>query len=174
MASGMPSDEPFIDVSTLRRHKKNNIQMKRGTGKEIIKSGISKLFVSLPVRGSKFSLAAMCNSIRKYIGDSQFRCKKRFSTKGFTSPFEIYGTSGDLQKLFREEIWPKDTILQFTEDVKKLPFDLEDDDVESEEYVKKRVVESRNYRSQGPNTTLQGRNATLQTRQGGAESSASS
>jgi hypothetical protein len=109
----------------------------------------------------------MCCRIRKFIGDSPFRCKKRFSTKGFTSPFEIYGRSSDLQKLFKEEIWQRGTLLQFTEDEKTLPMDYADPDLESENDVKRRVAEARNIRQQG-------RDATPGARQETAESASSS
>jgi hypothetical protein len=137
-------DEGFTNVSEIRKGKKKSSSLvKRGTGNLQAVSGISKLFVSLPVPGSRYSLTAMTCRIKQYIGDATFKCKKRFSTKGGSSPFEIYGKKEDLIKIFKAELWEQNSYLQFTESEHRLPLDINDDDQKSEEAVRRRIEELR-------------------------------
>ena len=153
--SSKDDDEPlssnqqgFTDVSALRKRNsklKKNTNVKIGNGRTLQESfaanGTAKLFVSLPYPGSRYPLRRMTERVKRHLGEeSSFKCKKRLSSKGNTSPFEIYGDANLLESvLFDENIWEERTCLQLVKKNVRLPKDYNQPDIESENDVKERV-----------------------------------
>lgn len=144
----LPSNqEGFVEVSASRRKKRTskNCNLKIGTGRTvedgIAPEGIGKLFVSLPFPGSRFPLWRMKERIKRHLGDATVvTCKKRLSTRGNTSPFEIYGNADRLESvLFNEDIWEAKSCLQLVTKNVRLPKDYNRPDEESEKDVQERI-----------------------------------
>jgi hypothetical protein len=84
----------------------------------------------------------MIARIKHRLGDVPFKCKKRLSTKGNTSPFEIYGDANKIESaLFVEDIWEARTHLQLIKRNVLLPKDYDLPDAESEKDVRARAEE---------------------------------
>ena len=146
----LPSNQQgFTDVSAIRKKKasRKNPNVKIGTGRTLQESfatiGTAKLFVSLPYPGSRYPLKRMKERVKQHLGEEAlFKCKKRLSTKGNTTPFEIYGDANLLESvLFDENIWEERTCLQLVKTNVRLPKDYNQTDEESEEDVRVRVRE---------------------------------
>ena len=136
-------------MSAIRKKKasRKNPNVKIGTGRTLQESfatiGTAKLFVSLPYPGSRYPLQRMKERVKQHLGEeASFKCKKRLSTKGNTTPFEIYGDANLLESvLFDENIWEERTCLQLVKTNVRLPKDYNHADEESEEDVRVRVRE---------------------------------
>ena len=148
--SFIPSNqEEFTDVSAFRKKKagkKRANLMKIGTGRTAPNSfaspGMAKLFVSLPYPGSKYPLKDMNARIERLLNGAQFKVKKRVSSKGATSPFEIYGEAHLLESaLFEEDRWEKGTFLQLIKKNVRLPLDYDLPDDMSEQDVINKIEE---------------------------------
>jgi hypothetical protein len=85
----------------------------------------------------------MKERVKQHLGEgASFKIKKRLSTKGNTSPFEIYGDVNLLESvLFDENIWEERTCLQLVKRNVRLPKDYDQPDNASETDVKLRVRE---------------------------------
>ena len=71
--------------------------------------------------------------------------QKRLSAKGFTTPFEVYGSRDVILKLNDNKLWEKKVLFQLSENIKKLPADYFDDDAMSENSVQKRISDVENH-----------------------------
>ena len=133
------SDNDFIAISDLRRKKmKNSPRVITGTGTNtsVKVKGISKVFISLPYKNNSYPLKCLANRIGEIIGsDTAVKIKKRSSSNGYTTPFEVYGKLDDLDKLFDKDLWEFKAKLALTENLFRLPGDYEEDDMLSEENV---------------------------------------
>lgn len=147
----LPSNqEGFIEVSALRKKRRiapKNPKLKIGTGltlhQGLAPPGIAKLFVSLPFPGSRYPLWRMRERVKEHLGEAtEFKCKKRLSTRGNTSPFEIYGDAARLEEvLFDEDIWEAKSCLQLVKTNVRLPKDYELPDEDSETDVRAKIKE---------------------------------
>jgi hypothetical protein len=83
----------------------------------------------------------MKERIKRHLGDATIvTCKKRLSTRGNTSPFEIYGNADQLESvLFNEDIWEAKSCLQLVTKNVRLPKDYNRPDEESEKDVQERI-----------------------------------
>lgn len=144
----IPSSQgEFVEVSSTRRKKNRKTEkpgVKIGNGKTVNENiaprNIAKLFVSLPVPGSSFPLRRITERIEQHLKETPFKVKKRLSTRGKTSPFEIYGDANLLESLlFDEDNWEARTVLQLTKTYVRLPKDYNQPDADSEKDVRARL-----------------------------------
>ena len=148
MSSSTPpctDNEGFMNVSDLRRKKSG---VKRGTAPRRdphnATAGLSKLFVSLPYRNVKIHF--LKDKLRE-LGCPNLTCKRRNSSSGRTSPFEVYGKTEVVEKLYDASLWDAGSFIKFRRSHFLLPSDFADDDLESERKVLAASKGSLRYRS---------------------------
>jgi hypothetical protein len=128
----------FTDASSTRRNRgrknKTGVYIGTGTfsGHRAPKEGLEKLFVSLPFR--RFPLQEIKDRTRDATG-AELKIKKRTSTKGHSTPFEIYGDKSHIAKIRAPDFWERGTVILRKSLKFRLPKDYAEDDYETEKQL---------------------------------------
>jgi hypothetical protein len=134
----------FEDISAIRQRRKRKIKNKiyEGTGTfsgmRFPEQGTEKLFVSLPFRN--FPLKELKKIISEATG-TELKIKKRSSTRGYSSPFEIYGNTDHISKIKNPAFWGRGTKINFYSRYFRLPRDYYEEDQLSESLSSKSNVD---------------------------------